>query len=104
LRAGRELFKTLGMAGLEPRHKGSELRTVTPAGQARVPRKKTQKPNDGSTHWSCRNIAAVAGVSRPTVKRISAQAVVQPHRLEHHMAGNDPDVVTKGADIIGLYK
>ena len=54
----KERFEKDGMAGLEPRHKGSEPRTVTPAEQARVLRKTTQKPADGSTHWSCRKMAA----------------------------------------------
>src|SRR4051794_41170363 len=83
-------FEKDGMAGLEPRHNGSEPRTVTPAVQARVLRKTTRKPEDGSTHWSCRKMAAVAGVGKSTVQRIWARARVQPHRLERYMASNDP--------------
>ena len=99
----KERFEKDGMAGLEPLHKGSEPRTVTPAVQARVLRKTTRKPEDGSTHWSCRKMAAVAGVSKSTVQRIWARARVQPHRLERYMASNDPDFEQKAADIIGLY-
>ena len=99
----KERFEKEGMAGLEPRHKGSEPRTVTPAVQARVLRKTTRKPEDGSTHWSCRKMAAVAGVSKSTVQRIWARARVQPHRLERYMASNDPQFEEKATDIIGLY-
>src|SRR3954470_14839877 len=38
----KERFEKDGIAGLEPQHKGSEPRTVTPAVQARVLRKTTQ--------------------------------------------------------------
>src|SRR4051812_17739357 len=53
---------------------------VTPAVQAGVLRETTRKPEDGSTHWSCRKMAAVAGGSKSTVQRIWARARVQPHR------------------------
>jgi transposase len=71
--------------------------------QARVLRKTTRKPEDGSTHWSCRKMAAALGTSKSTVQRIWAQARVKPHRLERYMASNDPDFEKKAADIIGLY-
>jgi len=99
----KDRFETDGLAGLDPRHKGSQPRTATPAMQARVLRKTTQKPEDGSTHWSCRKMAEVVGVSKSTVQRIWAQARLQPHRLEQYMASEDPQFETKAADIIGLY-
>ena len=55
-------FEKDGMAGLETQHQGSKPRTVTPAVQARVLRKTTQPPVDGSTHWSCRKLAATLGL------------------------------------------
>jgi len=86
----KDRFEKEGLAGLEPRHKGSDPRTVTAAVQARVLRKTNQKPEDGSTHWSCRKMAAVAKVSKPTVQRIWVRARVQPHRRERYLASNDP--------------
>ena len=47
-------FEKERIAGLEGRHLGSKPRTVTPAIQARVLKKTQEKPEDGSTHWSCR--------------------------------------------------
>lgn len=96
-------FEQAGVAGLEPRHKGSQPRSATPAVQARVIRRVQQKPPDGSTHWSCRKLAADLKMSHATVQRILAQAKLQPHRLERYMASNDPDFERKAADIIGLY-
>jgi transposase len=96
-------FEQQGMAGLDPRHKGSEPRTATPSVQARVLRKTTRRPEDGSTHWTCRKMAAVLGLSKSTVQRIWRQARLKPHRLDRYMASNDPHFEEKAADIIALY-
>jgi transposase len=99
----RKRFQERGLAGLDPQHKGSEPRRATPAVHARVIRRTTRKPEDGSTHWSCRKMAAALGVSKSTVQRIWAQARLKPHRLDRYMASNDPEFESKAADIIGLY-
>ena len=96
-------FEKHGIPGLEAQHKGSQPRTVTAAAQARVLRKTKQKPEDGSTHWSCRKMAAAIGLSKSTVQRIWVQSRVKPHRLDRYMASNDPQFEKKAADIIGLY-
>src|SRR5207253_4423611 len=99
----RRRFEQDRLAGLEGRHKGSRPRMATAAVQARVVRRVQQKPNDGSTHWSCRKLAGELGVSKSTVQRILTQARLKPHRLERYLASNDPDFESKAADIIGLY-
>jgi transposase len=99
----KQRFEQSGIEGLEAEHKGSKPRTATPAVQAKVCRRVQQKPQDGSTHWSVRKLAAEMGVSKSSVHRILAQARLQPHRLERYMASNDPEFETKAADIIGLY-
>jgi transposase len=71
--------------------------------QARIARKTQQKPADGSTHWSCRKMAAALGLSKSTVQRVWAQMRLKPHRLDGYMASNDPRFEEKAADIIGLY-
>src|ERR1700682_1010274 len=96
-------FEREGWAGLEGRHQGSKPRAATPKVQARVIRRVQQKPEDGSTHWSCRKLASELELSKSTVQRILAQAQLKPHRLERYMASNDPDFESKAADIIGLY-
>jgi len=96
-------FEKNGMAGLEAQHQGSKPRSVTPAVQAKLLRKTTQPPTDGSTHWSCRKLAATLGLGKSTVQRIWSQARVKPHRLERYMASDDPRFEEKAADIIALY-
>jgi transposase len=91
------------IAALEGRHKGSRPRTATPATQARVLKKTQQKPPDGSTHWSCRKMAAATGLSPTTVHRIWSRTRLKPHRLDRYMASNDPAFEEKAADIIALY-
>lgn len=99
----KQRFEESGIDGLEGRHKGSKPRTATPAVQAKVCRRVQQKPGDGTTHWSVRRLAAEMGLSKSSVHRILAQARLQPHRLDHYMASNDPHFEDKAADIIGLY-
>jgi len=96
-------FEERGMEGLEPRHRGSKPRTATPVAQAKVLRKTGRKPEDGSTHWSCRKMAQATGLSKSTIQRIWSRNRVQPHRLERYMASDDPDFEKKAAEIIALY-
>src|SRR6202046_96846 len=99
----KQRFEEQGMAGLDPRHKGSQPRVADAKVQARIARKTQQKPSDGSTHWSCRKLAKVLGLSKSTVQRVWAQARLKPHRLDRYMASDDPRFEEKAADIIGLY-
>jgi transposase len=96
-------FEQEGMAGLDPRHKGSQPRVANAQVQARIARKTQQRPTDGSTHWSCRKMAIALGLSKSTVQRVWAQARLKPHRLDRYMASHDPRFEEKAADIIGLY-
>lgn len=57
----------------------------------------------GATHWSVRSMAAETGLSRPTVHRIWRAFGLQPHRSETFKLSNDPQLVEKVRDIVGLY-
>jgi transposase len=96
-------FEEARIEGLEALHKGSRPRKATPAVQARLLKKTQQKPEDGSTHWSCRKMAAEIGLSPATVHRIWSKSGLKPHRLDRYMTSNDPAFEEKAADIIGLY-
>lgn len=96
-------FEQGRIAGLNARHIGSRPRKITSAVQARVLRKTQQKPADGSTHWSCRKMAAEVGLSYATVHRIWVKSRLEPHRLDRYMASDDPDFERKATDIIALY-
>src|ERR1700685_516207 len=99
----RARFEEARIAGLEGQHRGSPARKATPAMQARLLKKTQQKPEDGSTHWSCRKMAAAVGLSPATVLRIRCKTRLKPHRLDRYMTSNDPAFEEKAADIIGLY-
>src|ERR1700722_18696953 len=99
----KQRFEQDGLAGLDPRHKGSQPRVATPTVQARIARRTQQKPADGSTHWSCRKMAQALKLSKSTVQRVWAQTRLKPHRLDGYMASDDPRFEEKAADIIGLY-
>jgi transposase len=88
---------------LEIRHLGQKPSVITPALQAKVLEATRRKPKDGSTHWSCRKLAAHLGISKDTVQRIWHRAGLKPHRLERYMASDDPEFERKATDIIGLY-
>jgi transposase len=99
----KQRFEQNGLDGLDPRHKGSRPSVADAAVQARIARKTQQKPTDGSTHWTCRKMAAALGLSKSTVQRVWTQMRLKPHRLDGYMASNDPRFEEKAADIIGLY-
>src|SRR5450631_523277 len=99
----KQRFEEAGMGGLDPRHKGSLPRVADAKVQARIARKTQQKPADGSTHWSCRKLAKVLGLSKSTVQRVWVQARLKPYRLDRSLASNDPHFEEKAADITGLY-
>jgi transposase len=60
------------------------------------------KPNN-ATHWSTRMMAKEKGVSHMTVQRIWKKTHLQPHRIKTFKYSNDPDLVSKTIDVIGLY-
>jgi transposase len=100
----RDRFVKQRVAGLlEIRHPGQKPSVMTAALQAKVLEASQRKPNDGSTHWSCRKMAQRLKISKDTVQRIWHKAGLKPHRLQRYMASHDPDFERKAADIIGLY-
>ena len=101
----KERFLKHRIEGLtEIRHPGQKPSVRTAKLHAKVLDMVTRrKPQDGSTHWSCRKLARRLSVSKDTVQRILVQAELRPHRLERYMASPDPDFEQKAADILGLY-
>src|SRR5215472_2843274 len=96
-------FLEAGLEGLDTYHPGQKAVVLTPALRAKILAATRKKPEDGSTHWSCRKLAAALGVSKDMVHRVWREAGLKPHRLERYLASDDPDFERKAADIIGLY-
>src|SRR6516225_3183048 len=96
-------FRDERLAGLFSRHRGKIAGQQSAKLEARILAAVRHKPQDGSTHWSTRKLAAELGTNHTRVARVLAKAGLQPHRLRRYMASGDPDFETKAADIIGLY-
>ena len=99
----KQRFLQSGLDGLDTYHPGQKATVLTPALRARILSATRKKPSDGSTHWSCRKLAAALGVSKDAVHRVWKEAGLKPHRLERYLASDDPEFETKAADILGLY-
>src|SRR5262250_748701 len=99
----KQRFLESGLDGLDTYHPGQKATVLTPALRARILSATRQKPRDGSTHWSCRKLAAALGVSKDVVHRVWKEAGLKPHRLERYLASDDPEFESKAADILGLY-
>ena len=57
----------------------------------------------GRTHWSTRSMAKAVGLSHSTIGRVWRAFGLQPHRTESFRLSQDPLLVEKVRDIVGLY-
>jgi transposase len=57
----------------------------------------------GKTHWSCRDMAKHAGISKATVQRIWSARGLKPHLVETFKLSNDPQFEGKLVEVVGLY-
>ena len=99
----KQRFLQSGLHGLDTYHPGQRATVLTPALRARILSSTRKKPSDGSTHWSCRKLAAALGIRKDAVHRVWKESGLKPHRLERYLASDDPEFETKAADILGLY-
>ena len=60
-------------------------------------------PDDESTQWSTRTLAARHGVGKDTVARIWRARKLRPWRVETFKLSNDPRFEEKLVDVVGLY-
>ena len=61
------------------------------------------KPEDGSTHWTTRLMAARHGIGKDTVARIWRDHELRPWRVDTFKISNDPLFEEKLVDVVGLY-
>jgi transposase len=61
------------------------------------------QPDDGSTHWSTRTMAAGHGVSKDFVAAIWRGRGFKPWKVETFKISNDPRFEEKLVDVVGLY-
>ena len=100
----RHRFLDQGLMGLYDERRPGRPRTLTDEKITALIRKTLKtKPKDGSTHWSCRSIAAETKISKSQVQRIWSAVGIQPHRQKNFKLSTDPFFAEKVYDIVGLY-
>ena len=75
IREWKKRFQEERLAGLDSRYRGSQPRTRTAEGEARILEATRQGPADGTTHWSSYRLAKKLGVSQSSVSRSGAISV-----------------------------
>ena len=77
--------------------------TITLAKIQEVIRKTTREKPLNATHWSTRSMAAAAGLSEKSVRRIWRKNGLKPHLSRTFKVSNDPQFAEKLEAIVGLY-
>jgi transposase len=98
----KKRFREKGLDGLQDIPK--------PPRQSRISQEKVEqvvaatlvKP-ESATHWSTRTLAEKMSVSHMTVHRIWRKMKLQPHWVETFKYSDDPALVAKVTDVVGLY-
>jgi transposase len=78
-------------------------RTVSAAKVKQIVEKTMREKPAAATHWSTRTMAAAAGVSEATVRRIWHAHGLKPHLVRTFKVSRDPQFVEKLEAIVGLY-
>ena len=98
-RFGREgtdcLWEVAPGRGRKPRYDADKVAAI-------IERTLQERPA-GATHWSCRSMAKVQGVSKATVNRIWQSHQIKPHRTRGFKLSRDPRFLEKLTDVVGLY-
>jgi transposase len=100
----RNRFLDGGLAALDkdaPRPGRTPI--LTPTKVQEVIRKTTREKPNNATHWSTRSMAAAAGLSEKSVRRIWHKHGLKPHLVRTFKVSNDPEFTQKLEAIVGLY-
>ena len=98
----RRRFVQGGIEGLTDEYRAGLPRTVSNAQVAQVIERTMNITPKDATHWSIRSMAAEAGVSHTTIRRIYAAFGLHPHRSETFKLSTDLSFVDKVQDFAGL--
>lgn len=99
----RRRFVKDRIEGLTDEYRPGRPRSVSDAQVAKVIERTLNSTPKDATHWSIRTMAAEAGLSHTTIRRIWTAFGLQPHRRETFKLSSDPLFVDKVQDIVGLY-
>jgi transposase len=105
VRSWRRRFETEGVDGVGKIAKGRGRSSWLPEGTVAAIVHDTlhATPDDGSTHWSTRTMAARFGVGKDTVARIWKDHKLKPWKTSTFKISNDPEFESKLVDVVGLY-
>lgn len=106
VRSWRRRFEREGLAGVGriAKGRGPKPSVVTSEVEAKVVHDTLHvRPDDGSTHWTTRSMAARYGIGKDTVARIWRKHGLKPWRVQTFKVSNDPDFEKKLVDVVGLY-
>ena len=99
----RGRFVTDRLDGLYDEPRPGAKRTITDDQVEQVIVRTLETTPRGATQWSTRDMAKAVGLSHMAISRIWRTFGLQPHRTETFKLSNDPLLVEKVRDIVGLY-
>jgi transposase len=99
----RGRFITQRLDGLHDEPRPGAKRTITDDQVEQVVIRTLETTPRGATHWSTREMAKAIGLSHMAISRIWHTFGLQPHRSETFKLSNDPLLIEKVRDIVGLY-
>jgi transposase len=99
----RGRFVRQRLDGLYDEPRPGAQRTITDEQVEAVVIRTLETTPRGATHWSTREMARAVGLSHMAISRIWHTFGLQPHRSETFKLSNDPLLIEKVRDIVGLY-
>src|SRR5216684_9280181 len=99
----RGRFVRQRLDGLYDEPRPGAKRTITDEQVEQVVIRTLETTPRGATHWSTRDMAKAVGLSHMAISRIWHTFGLQPHRSETFKLSNDPLLIEKVRDIVGLY-
>ena len=105
VRSWRRRFAVGGVPGVGRIGKGRGRRSWLPEGTVAEIVRVTmhESPDDTSTQWTTRTLAARLGVGKDTVARVWRDHELKPWKTERFKISNDPHFEEKLVDVVGLY-
>jgi len=104
VRLWRERFHAFGLEGLWEIAPGRGRKaTYSPERIKAVIDATLQSKPAGSTHWSCRSMAAAQRISKSTVNNVWRSHNLKPHLTKTFKLSRDPKFLEKLTDVVGLY-
>lgn len=99
----RQRFVDAGLDGLMDEPRPGAPRSLSDRRVEQIVTMTLESAPTGMTHWSTREMAVKAGVSRESVRRIWQAFRLKPHREGSFKVSKDPLLMDKIRDVVGLY-